>query len=94
MVNRAYDKIRQAGTAMPAVSIRLMESLSKVLAYTQSAEQRTVLLRQAEMISRGSHAGIDEAEDLNEVCRRYDLLLADLDRSVPSQPKHPDTQVT
>src|SRR5664279_202158 len=94
MLNRAYDKIRQAGAEMPAVAIRLMESLGKVLAYTQSAEQRSVLLRQAEMISRGSHAGIVEADDLNEVCRRYDLLLADLDRSVPSQPKHPDTQVT
>jgi len=93
MVNRAYDKIRQAGTAMPAVSIRLMESLGKVLAYTQSAVQRSVLLRQAEMISRGSHAGIVEADDLNEVCRRYDLLLRDLDRSLPSPP-HPNTPAT
>jgi hypothetical protein len=34
MINRAYGKIRQAGSAMPAVAIRLMESLAKVLVYT------------------------------------------------------------
>lgn len=39
MVNRAYDKIRQAGAEMPAVAIRLLESLAKVLAYTRSDAQ-------------------------------------------------------
>ena len=32
MVNRAYDKIRQSGAGMPAVTIRLLESLGRVLA--------------------------------------------------------------
>lgn len=72
MVNRAYDKIRQAGSAMPAVAIRLLESLAKVLAYTRSDSQRTVLSRQAEMIWRAGHAGITEPEDLEEIDRRYD----------------------
>ncbi|WP_375479329.1 DUF2254 domain-containing protein [uncultured Jatrophihabitans sp.] len=80
MVDRSYDKIRQAGAAMPAVAIRLMESLGKVFAYTQSSEQRAVLLRQADMILRGSAAGIDEDEDRSEVRRRYDLLVTELDR--------------
>ena len=84
MVDRSYDKIRQAGAVMPAVAIRLMESIGKVLAYTQSSEQRADLLRQANMILRGSEAGIDEAEDRSEVRRRYDLLVAELDRLVTS----------
>ncbi len=50
MVNRATDKIRQASRGMPAVVIRLMDSLTKVVEYTTSPDQRAVLLRQAEMV--------------------------------------------
>lgn len=71
MINRAYDKIRQAGAGMPAVSIRLMESLSKVFAYTVTEAQRAVLVRQAAMVLRGSEAGITEPNDLYEVRSRY-----------------------
>src|SRR5664280_1406272 len=81
MLNRAYDKIRQAGAEMPAVAIRLMESLGKVLAYTRDEAQRTALLRQAQMIWRASQAGIREQEDLLEVRRRYDLLTTVLTSS-------------
>ncbi len=77
MVNRAYDKIRQAGATMPAVAIRLLESLAKVLAYTRTDEQRVVLLRQADMIWRASSAGVAEPEDVGEIRRRYDLLRVD-----------------
>ncbi len=62
---------------MPAVAIRMMESLAKVLAYTRSAEQRRVLLRQAEMIWRGSQAGIAEVGDLEVVRQRYEMFLAE-----------------
>lgn len=71
MVNRAYDKIRQAGADMPAVAIRLMESLGKVLAYTATDDQRAVLQRQAQMIWTASQRGIDEPADLIEIQRRY-----------------------
>src|SRR5664280_157232 len=81
MLNRAYDKIRQAGAEMPAVAIRLMESLGKVRAYTRDEAQRTALLRQAQMIWRASQAGIREQEDLLEVRRRYDLLTTALTSS-------------
>ena len=74
MVNRAYDKIRQAGADMPAVAIRLMESLAKILSYTAHEDQRVVLLRQADMIWRASQRSISEPEDLQEVERRYDRL--------------------
>jgi uncharacterized membrane protein len=77
MVNRAYDKIRQAGVAMPAVAIRLTESLGRILVYTRTAEQREVLMRQAQMIRRGSQNGIEEPEDLAMVRVRFDQLLAE-----------------
>ena len=71
MVNRAYDKIRQAGAGMPAVAIRLLESLAKVRAYTAHEDQRTVILRQADMIWRAAHSSISEPDDLAEISRRY-----------------------
>ncbi len=74
MVNRAYDKIRQAGADMPAVAIRLMESLGKVLAYTVTHDQRRVLQRQAQMIWPASQRGIDEPANLLEIQRRYQPL--------------------
>lgn len=76
MVNRAYDKIRQAGAAMPAVAIRLLESLGKVVAYTANDDQRAVLLRHAQMIYRACERSIPEPDDLTEVRHRYDLLRA------------------
>lgn len=75
MVNRAYDKIRQVGSGMPAVAIRLLESVAKVLAYTRDDTQRAVLLRQTDMIWRAAQSAISEAEDLLEVQRRYDSCL-------------------
>jgi uncharacterized membrane protein len=74
MVNRAYDKIRQAGADMPAVAIRLLESIAKVVAYTRSDDQRTALLRQAEMIVQASGRGTAEAGDVREIQKRYEAL--------------------
>jgi uncharacterized membrane protein len=78
MVNRSYDKIRQSGRGMPAVMIRQMDSLTKVLEYTTDPEQRDVLVRQADMILRASEQSIAEPEDLGDVRSRYEAVLATL----------------
>ncbi len=80
MVNRAFDKIRQAGRGMPAVIIRLLDALSHVTEYTVDTEQRSVLLRQAEMILRGAEADLDEPNDLDDVRLRYRQLVATASR--------------
>jgi uncharacterized membrane protein len=76
MVNRATDKIRQASRGMPAVVIRLMDSLAHVIEYTTSSEQRAVLRRQADMVLRAAEEDIDEPNDLAQVRERYELLVA------------------
>ena len=48
LVERAHEKIRQASRGMPAVMIRQLESLAKVMARTRNGEQRELLLREAE----------------------------------------------
>ncbi len=74
MVNRSFDKIRQAGRTMPAVAIRLMECFGRILAHTTAPEQREALLRQADMVMRASEEAISEANDVADVRVRYDRL--------------------
>jgi uncharacterized membrane protein len=74
MVNRAFDKIRQASSAMPAVLIRLMDSLGSIMLDTTSVEQRIVLRRQADMVLRLSEATVEESNDLEEIRFRYQRL--------------------
>jgi len=71
MVDRSFDKVRQAGRGMPAVLIRLLESVNHVMESTVSRDQRQVLLRQAEMIMRGAEEDVDEEQDLEDIRRRY-----------------------
>jgi uncharacterized membrane protein len=71
MVNRSFDKIRQAARGMPAVLIRLIDSLGSIMLDSTSAEQRAVLRRQADMVLRLAEATVDEPNDLEEIRFRY-----------------------
>jgi uncharacterized membrane protein len=75
LVERAFEKIRQASRGMPAVMIRQLEALTKVVEYTTTPEQRQVLLAQAEMIHRSSLASLPEPQDVADVKREYERLL-------------------
>jgi uncharacterized membrane protein len=75
MVNRAFDKVRQAGRSMPAVIIRMLDALSHVAENATSDRQRAVLARQAEMILRGAEAEVPEENDLADIRRRYDRFV-------------------
>jgi uncharacterized membrane protein len=59
LVERVFDKIRQAG-----------------MARTRTADQRHVLLRQAELVERANRESVPEEADRADVHRRYDVLLA------------------
>jgi uncharacterized membrane protein len=75
LVQRTHDKIRQASRGMPAVMIRQLDALAKVMTYTSSS-QRELLLEQAEMILRVSEESVPEAADRADVRRHYDAVLA------------------
>ena len=74
LVERAHDKIRQASRGMPAVMIRQLDGLAKVMAHTVAADQRDVLLEQAAMILRASDESVSEEADRADVRRRYDAV--------------------
>ena len=84
-VDRAFDKIRQASRGMPAVLIRQLEALARIMEYTSTPAQRAVLLQQADMILRESDASVDEALDRADVKRRYDALTAVVDLKTMSR---------
>jgi uncharacterized membrane protein len=92
LVERAHDKIRQASRAMPAVMIRQLDGLAKVMAHTTSPQQRELLLEQAAMILRASEESVPERADRADVRRRYDgVLSASSSGTMPPWPTNEDT---
>ncbi|HEX2805517.1 MAG TPA: DUF2254 domain-containing protein [Kineosporiaceae bacterium] len=82
LVRRAFEKIRQAGNGMPAVMIRQLDALAKILEQTNLPERRRLLIAQAEMIHRASVASVPEEADRRDVQRHYQALLDRSDQSV------------
>lgn len=76
LVERSYEKIRQASGGMPAVMIRQLEAIRRVLEHAHAPEQRRVLLAQAEMILRSSEATVPEPADRDDVRAGYEQALA------------------
>jgi uncharacterized membrane protein len=76
LVERAFEKIRQAGRGMPAVLIRQLEALAKIIDDTTTTAQREMLLAQAAMILTASEESIPEPADRRDVKREYDEVLA------------------
>jgi uncharacterized membrane protein len=76
LVERAHDKIRQASRGMPAVMIRQLDGLAKVMSHTSSSEQRELLLEQAAMILRASEESVPEEADRADVRRGYEALVS------------------
>jgi uncharacterized membrane protein len=76
LVDRAFDKVRQAGRGMPAVAIRQLEALARIMEFAADENQRCALMRQADMLLRSSEEAIQEANDRADVRERYDAVVA------------------
>jgi uncharacterized membrane protein len=75
IVNRAYDKIRNAGRGMPAVLIRQLDSLARVLEVAGKPGQRAALEAQARLVVAAAEA-VPDPVDRAEVQSHYDALAA------------------
>jgi uncharacterized membrane protein len=71
----AFNQIRQAARSSPAVTIRLLETIAVVARFTRRPEERTALLKHAEMIARGARDGLSEGEDRRVVDERYQSVI-------------------
>jgi uncharacterized membrane protein len=62
---------------MPAVIIRMLDSLAAISEATTSAEQRAVLARQADMIMRSAEESVREPNDLEDIRVRYHRVVGE-----------------
>jgi uncharacterized membrane protein len=76
LVQRAFEKIRQASPGMPAVMIRQLDALTKIMERTTTPGDRQVLLDQADMIERLSAASVDEPADRLDIGRAYQRVIS------------------
>jgi uncharacterized membrane protein len=76
LVQRAFEKIRQASRGMPAVMIRQLEALTTIMEQTTNPQRAQVLMEQAVMIERANTESVPEQSDRADVDRRYVALRA------------------
>lgn len=75
LVDIAFDQIRHYGCKDAAVTRRLLEVIAQIASYSQDAQQRAALRRQAELIWRRSQANLPEQQDQDAATRRYQEAL-------------------
>jgi uncharacterized membrane protein len=83
LVERTFDTIRQAAVGMPAIMIRQLDALAKVIEQTPDRKRRTVLIREADAIQRLNLATVSEPTDRDDVTRRYEVIMALVDPNAP-----------
>ena len=79
MTDAAFNQIRQYGQSSAAVTIRLLETLAVVAAHTHNQKDCAALLHHANMIRRGSDAGLPEEQDRKDVEARYQAVVRALE---------------
>jgi uncharacterized membrane protein len=76
LIERAFEKIRQAGRGMPAIMIRQLDALAAIVEQARTEQQRRVLVDQARMILHSSIESVPEPSDRVDVRRRYERVLS------------------
>ena len=74
LVQRSFEKIRQASMGMPAIMIRQLDTIAKIMMETSGPGQRRVLLDQAGMIQRASERTVSEEADRADVRRNFEAV--------------------
>jgi uncharacterized membrane protein len=76
LVERTFDTIRQAAVGMPAIMIRQLDAVAKVLEQVSDRGGRTALIRQAEAIQRSNLATVADPSDRDDVTERFEAIMA------------------
>jgi len=79
LIKGATDKIRQAGTGMPAVLIRQLDNLGKVLRVVPTPELRDVVETHARRILRASDETVRDESDRADVHAAFDAAMSRVD---------------
>jgi len=71
LLDTSFNQIRQNSQNTPAISIRVMESLSSLWKLAESKQQRNAIWKHAEMIHRSAQSNFEEPNDLEDVNRIF-----------------------
>jgi uncharacterized membrane protein len=92
LVRRSFEKIRQAADGMPAVLIRQLDALSKIMAVAPPGRSQ-ILLDQAAMIVRISERSVPEPADQADIIARHRALLGHQAHDSDAQRSTPDASL-
>ena len=76
LLKRATDKIRQAGRGMPAILIRQLENMQKVMTLVATPRQRETLLHHARLVLETGEQSVPAEADRQDVHAAYETLVA------------------
>jgi uncharacterized membrane protein len=74
LIERAFEKIRQAARGMPAVMIRQLDALASIMAHATTEDQRAAVRAQALMIVRSCEESVSEELDRVDVRSAFDAV--------------------
>jgi uncharacterized membrane protein len=90
LIERSFEKVRQAGRGMPAIMIRQLDALTRIMQRSQTAADRAFIAEQAAMIERLAARTIDEPADLADVRSAYQAVLdAETEQAALDEPVRP-----
>lgn len=75
LVDSAFNQIRQYSKSDVAVTIRLLEAIACIAAFTRNSKQREALRRHGEMILNSSREQISQEQDQKDVQERYHRVI-------------------
>ena len=94
VLDAAFNQIRQSATDQPAVTLRLLESLSLIATTVESASRREAIARQGAMVM-AAHRDVLVSDDRVALEQRYrslqDALVKGCTDNAPGRPSPPES---
>jgi uncharacterized membrane protein len=92
LVQRSFDKVRQASSGMPALLMRQLEALKAIMEQTTDPAQARVLMDEAAMIQRANLESVHEEFDRAAVEGRFTAVARAYARLTDSAESYPHPQ--
>jgi uncharacterized membrane protein len=92
LVQRSFDKIRQASRGMPALLIRELDALTAIMEQTTDTDHARILMDQAAMIQRANLESVPEESDRADVESRYSAAARVYARLTDSTDSYPQPE--
>jgi uncharacterized membrane protein len=78
LAETAFTQIRHAARTNPAVTMHLLRTIASIATSTNNQEVRAVLFQHATLIEHGSHEGLSDNHDQQQVKELYQQIASPL----------------